>query len=91
MGKFLFGAALALTLGAGTAFAEVQKPPAQAWSFNGVFGTFDRPARRHGRQVHTGRGPAGHGLGGASAGAGAYEKLHCHGLTAAPGRFIALR
>ena len=53
MGKFLLGAALALTLGAGTAFAEVQKPPAQAWSFNGVFGTYDRPALRRGLQIYT--------------------------------------
>ena len=53
MGKFVLGAVLALTLGAGTAFAEVRKPPAQAWSFNGVFGTFDRPALRRGLQVYT--------------------------------------
>ncbi len=53
MRKFLLGAALALNLGAGTAFAEVPKPPAQAWSFNGVFGTFDRAALRRGLQVYT--------------------------------------
>jgi ubiquinol-cytochrome c reductase cytochrome c1 subunit len=54
MGKFVLGAALALTLGAGTAFAaEAQKPAAQAWSFNGVFGTYDRAALRRGLQVYT--------------------------------------
>ena len=53
MGKFVLGAVLALTLGAGTAFAEVRKPPAQAWSFDGVFGTYDRGALRRGLQIYT--------------------------------------
>ena len=54
MGKFVLGAVLALTLGAGTAFAAgAPKPAAQAWSFNGVFGTYDRPALRRGLQVYT--------------------------------------
>ena len=42
-----------MTLAAAKAFAEVQKPPAQAGSFNGVFGTFDRPAFRRCLQVYT--------------------------------------
>ena len=44
---------VAATIAAGTATAaEAPKPPAQAWSFNGVFGTFDRPALRRGLQVY---------------------------------------
>ncbi len=64
MRKFVLGGALALTLGAGTAFAaEAPKPVAQAWSFNGVFGTFDRAALRRGLQVYTEVCAACHSLG----------------------------
>lgn len=54
MRKFVLGAALALALGAGAAFAtEAPEPPAQTWSFGGVFGTYDRAALRRGLQVYT--------------------------------------
>src|SRR5712692_5785363 len=48
-------AALALVGGfAGTAYAqeEAPPPPRQVWSFNGVFGTYDRAALQRGFQVY---------------------------------------
>lgn len=44
-------AALALGLGVATA-AEAPKPPAQNWSFSGLFGTYDRGALQRGYQVY---------------------------------------
>ena len=44
--------AVALMLGAGPAMAEVGKPPARDWSFDGMFGTFDRGAVQRGFQVY---------------------------------------
>ena len=44
--------AVALMLGAGPAMAEVGKPPARDWSFDGMFGTFDRGAAQRGFQVY---------------------------------------
>lgn len=47
---FAFGAAL---LGASVAqAAEAVTPPAQRWSFDGLFGTFDRAALQRGYQVY---------------------------------------
>lgn len=51
----LFATALALAIGlAGTGRAEegAPEPPHQAWSFNGVFGTYDRAALQRGFQVY---------------------------------------
>ncbi len=36
----------------GTFAAEAPKLPEQSWSFDGIFGTFDRPALRRGLQVY---------------------------------------
>ena len=44
--------AVALMLGAGPAMAEVGKAPARDWSFDGMFGTFDRGAVQRGFQVY---------------------------------------
>ena len=44
--------AVALMLGAGPAMAEVGKAPARDWSFDGMFGTFDRGAAQRGFQVY---------------------------------------
>ncbi|MEK9723336.1 MAG: cytochrome c1 [Rhodospirillaceae bacterium] len=47
-------ALVAATLGAGPALAagDVPKPPKQDWSFNGLFGTFDRASAQRGLQVY---------------------------------------
>jgi cytochrome c1 len=45
------GAALAITAAAASA-SEAPKPPAQAWSFDGLFGTFDRASLQRGYQVY---------------------------------------
>jgi len=53
-------AAVAISLGllAGSALNTAEaaggapKPPAQAWSFNGIFGSFDRAALRRGHQIY---------------------------------------
>jgi ubiquinol-cytochrome c reductase cytochrome c1 subunit len=45
--------ASALALGLGTAEAlEAPKPPAKRWSYDGMFGTFDRASLRRGLQVY---------------------------------------
>ena len=44
--------AVALMLGAGPAMAEVGKAPARDWSFDGMFGTFDRGTVQRGFQVY---------------------------------------
>ncbi len=44
--------AVALMLGAGPAMAEVGKAPSRDWSFNGMFGTFERGAVQRGFQVY---------------------------------------
>ncbi len=44
---------LALTFAAGPAFAEGGKPPARDWSFDGIFGTFDRSSQQRGFQVYS--------------------------------------
>jgi cytochrome c1 len=49
----LVGAALVLTLAMGAAgAAEAPKPPARDWSFDGIFGTYDRGDLRRGAQVY---------------------------------------
>jgi ubiquinol-cytochrome c reductase cytochrome c1 subunit len=52
MRKLLLAAALGL--GAGVAQAADEMPPVahQQWSFNGIFGTFDRAAQQRGYQVY---------------------------------------
>jgi len=53
MRKFILGAVAALLFSCGAAFAsEANKPPAQDWSFDGMFGTYDRAALRRGFQVY---------------------------------------
>ncbi|BBK40768.1 cytochrome c [Allostella vacuolata] len=53
MRKFLLATVLAAGL-AGPAFAagDAPKPPAQDWSFGGLFGTFDRASAQRGFQVY---------------------------------------
>lgn len=46
------GLGLSLAAAAPASAAEGQKPPKQAWSFDGVFGTFDRAALRRGLIVY---------------------------------------
>ena len=49
----VLGAALALALATGAASAaEAPKPSAQDWSFDGIFGTYDRGALRRGVQIY---------------------------------------
>ncbi|MDA1089930.1 MAG: cytochrome c1 [Proteobacteria bacterium] len=43
---------MALTLSAGSALAEGVKLPERDWSFNGMFGTFDRGSQQRGFQVY---------------------------------------
>jgi cytochrome c1 len=53
--KILLAAAatsLALTVGAAAHAAESIKPPAQHWSFSGLFGAFDRASLQRGFQVY---------------------------------------
>ena len=49
---FALGAALALFFGAAAHAQEAPAAPHQQWSFNGVFGTFDRAALQRGFQVY---------------------------------------
>jgi len=46
------GCALAALTGAALAQAEAPAPPPQEWSFEGVFGTYDRAAEQRGFQVY---------------------------------------
>lgn len=46
---FALGVAFAAPVAAAT---DAPKPPAQSWSFNGVFGTYDRAALQRGFQVY---------------------------------------
>ena len=54
MGRGLRGllAAAAVVGAASATAATAPSPPAQSWSFDGIFGTFDRPALRRGLQVY---------------------------------------
>jgi len=52
MRRLISAAALLLLLGNGAEAAEGAKPPAQHWSFSGVFGTFDRASLQRGFQVY---------------------------------------
>jgi cytochrome c1 len=53
MRKLLVCAAAALILATGPASAaKAPKPPAQTWSFDGIFGTYDRASLRRGLQVY---------------------------------------
>ncbi|MEX2452245.1 MAG: cytochrome c1 [Rhodospirillales bacterium] len=45
-------AALFLTAGAASAAVEAPKPPKQDWSFDGIFGTYDRSAAQRGFHVY---------------------------------------
>ncbi len=53
MGRISLCALVALMLGTGAAMAAEApaEPPSRDWSFDGVFGTFDRAALRRGHQV----------------------------------------
>ncbi len=54
MARILATAALALALLAGPArAAEAPAPSAQSWSFQGIFGTYDRAALKRGFQVYS--------------------------------------
>jgi ubiquinol-cytochrome c reductase cytochrome c1 subunit len=54
MRKVFMAAIAVFLLGHGNADAAGgTKPPAQQWSFNGIFGTFDRAQMRRGLQVYT--------------------------------------
>jgi len=59
--------AIGLLAGSGTytaqAAGDVAKPAKQAWSFNGIFGSFDRAALRRGHQVYAEVCASCHGLG----------------------------
>ena len=48
----LIGGALALTAVTGAVAQEIPEPVSQSWSFNGVFGTYDRAALQRGFQVY---------------------------------------
>ncbi len=50
---FSLALGMALTITAGPALAEVGKAPKRDWSFNGMFGTFDRGSQQRGFQVYT--------------------------------------
>jgi len=56
------GATLLGVSAAPASAAEAVKPPAQSWSFQGVFGTFDPAARQRGFQVYKEVCSACHGL-----------------------------
>jgi ubiquinol-cytochrome c reductase cytochrome c1 subunit len=65
MRKLLIGAAFALVLGGASgaqAAGESVPPPNHAWSFEGMFGTYDRAALRRGFQVYQTVCAACHGL-----------------------------
>jgi len=54
IGRTLLGAAMALMIGGSAAqAAEGIAPPSQDWSFNGVFGKFDKASAQRGLQVYT--------------------------------------
>ena len=52
MRRLISAAALLLVFGTAAEAAEGAKPPAQHWSFSGIFGTFDRAAQQRGFQVY---------------------------------------
>lgn len=52
MRDFLIAGALALGLAVPAGAAEAPKPPAQSWSWQGIFGTYDRAALQRGLQVY---------------------------------------
>jgi ubiquinol-cytochrome c reductase cytochrome c1 subunit len=52
MRRLTLAVALLAVLGAAAEAAEATKPPAQPWSFSGMFGTFDRAALQRGFQVY---------------------------------------
>lgn len=53
MRKMMLAAALALLTALPTSAAEAPKAPDRNWSFDGLFGTYDRVALRQGLQVYT--------------------------------------
>ena len=52
MRELVLAGAVALGLAAPAMAAETLKPPAQSWSFEGLFGTYDRGALQRGYQVY---------------------------------------
>ena len=52
MRRLISAALLLLAFGTAAEAAEGTKPPAQHWSFSGMFGTFDRAAQQRGFQVY---------------------------------------
>ena len=52
MRELVLAGALALGLATTASAAESLKPPAQTWSFEGLFGTYDRAALQRGYQVY---------------------------------------
>ncbi|MGE0716316.1 MAG: cytochrome c1 [Alphaproteobacteria bacterium] len=62
MRKTLLAAAVALLTAAPAMAAEAPKPPAQDWSFGGLFGTLDRAAAQRGYQVYKEVCAACHGM-----------------------------
>jgi len=52
MRRLISAVALLLAFGAAAEAAEGAKPPAQHWSFSGIFGTFDRASLQRGFQVY---------------------------------------
>jgi ubiquinol-cytochrome c reductase cytochrome c1 subunit len=52
MRELVLAGALAIGLAGTAGAAEAPKPPAQSWSFEGIFGTFDRAALQRGYQVY---------------------------------------
>lgn len=52
MRRLISAALLLLAFGTAAEAAEGAKPPAQHWSFSGMFGTFDRAAQQRGFQVY---------------------------------------
>jgi ubiquinol-cytochrome c reductase cytochrome c1 subunit len=52
MRRLISAVALLLALGTAAEAAEGSKPPAQHWSFSGIFGTFDRASLQRGFQVY---------------------------------------
>src|SRR5690606_20926511 len=55
-------AGLGLTAGTARAATDAPTPPAQSWSFNGPFGTFDRASAQRGLQAYREVCAACHGL-----------------------------
>lgn len=54
IGRTLLGAALVLMIGGGAAqAAEGIVPPSQDWSFNGIFGKFDKKSAQRGLKVYS--------------------------------------